>query len=731
MQQDERVGDGGGGANGGRKRRAAVILAILAAAAASASDGEAQVRPTVPRTLPPTAPTTAPASAPTTAPPTPNQVPPSLVPSRPTPAVIMTVVRNSKHATFTRDKLRPVVRGRRPIAPPALPNTLGASGPALAAGGRVLVDIDGRTVAAGDYRADTDKLESYLNQRGITQRTKEPARRVRDIKRAVPRAQLPATGGLLRPNVNAIPRTAAPAKSLGQANAAMWESGESVTLDEYTSANEVKRPPPIRKPPPPPEPAEVDRPDQVTTWYYKSGGEVGLDVDTDGSFAAGRTRRKAGASMRIRGYVAGIDFPLFDTSASIESRAEHTWDKTNASYGSKPGPHTKGGSLAIMGMAMEPMTGFVQPASWRKPDSWKVSMSVPIGPFTADFSLMLEYLVGGGAKLGLAPDGLAVDAAVGPEFGAGVELTAGVGIAGFSVGVGGHVALLGNKDASGPATFTRSSFSRYEEAGSKQRMKTSIDSQVYALSGNLFVFVDTWWDRYDTEIFDWTGLRLGGDTNGDIDILWGTMQEPDYGPLRELRAFACKQKNLSGSRFAHDWTATTRTKAEMIAGGCELIGGPNDIYYGKLASKWNPDTVPVVECRFQTAWLGGIVGDLPNLQAPVGKGPFAVNEFPVALFSKTWTSAPTDAEVLAAGQAQCERERVGSGQVIDAFRIAGYAWKTKGDVILDVKSKTKAPTREHFRCAANWDWWSNVDPAGCPGGPAGYMAKDPNFYVIR
>ena len=743
------------------RRRRHLVAAVLATAWI-VTTGAVLAQPTIRRpttttapTVPPNVPAVAPSAVTRPAPnvarlPAPNNVgantfqanKPLIAPNaRLTPAVAMVVQRSAKHADFPQGKM--IAGGRRtPIDLPALPATLGANGPPLTASATIVVDNDGRKVPAGDYQADTYALENYLNKRGITQRTREPSgRHTLDMKRKVARAQLPSGPGLLRPNDLAKARgkpavlPIAPAQTLSQASASLWESGDSVTLDRFPSKNETRKPPPIRLPPPPPPPEEIDRPESVTTWYYKSGGSVGLDMDANGTFASGRKRRKAGATVSVRGYVSGIDFPLFDVASDIESTVEHTYDKASGTFGSGAGSHAKKGSLAIMGIGapvFPAMTGFDSPPSWRKPDSWTISAAVPVGPFLAQFSFTLGYEVGARAKLGFEDKGLGVTAEVGPTFGAYGELTAGVGLVGFSVGVGGHVAFLGNQNASGPGSFTRRAFSRYEEAGFKQRMVASTESDVWALSGNLFAFVDTWWDRYDTEIFSWSGIKLGASdlSSGNIDIAWGTFQEPDYGPLRELRAFACKQKNLLTRSFPHDWIVTTRTKAEMVAGGCELIAGPNDSLYGRLASKWNPDTVPVAECRNDTTWIKVTGPEIPSAKLPVGTKDYTSNEYPVALW-KQWTTAPSQDELMAAAKAECEVGRSGPGQRISVVRIAGYGWKAGGEVLLDAKKKVKGRTAETFRCAERYDWWLSDRRDICPNGPMAYPNGSSNFYMLK
>ncbi len=662
---------------------------------------------------------------------------------RATPAVAMVVERGRmKHAAFDERPLIPVITGRAAIAPTALPQTLGSAGPGLKAGAKVVVDIDGRKVAAGEYQQDNGVMEDYLNSRGITERTREPARSLRDFKRQISRGQLPAaTPTLLRASPNGMkalvePKTkqlpTARARTLAEARAGLWESGDSVTLDRYTSSHELRKPPPMRPTGPKVDKEEITRELTSVPWFYKSGGEVGLDMDANSTFRAGKTRRQAGAAMEIKGHAAGIDFSIFNVQAAIESTVDHTYDKASKQFGvagDANALHTKSGSLAIFGMAVSPnLSGFNEPAAWKKNDAYGVSAAVPVGPFLAEFKLTVGYEVGGKATLKLEDGGLGVAAEVGPQFGAWAELTAGIGLIGFSVGVGGHVALLGNQDGSGNASFTRNAFSRYTESGWKQSMGASIDSNVWALSGNLFAFVDTWWDRYDTEIFRWGGIKLGGSEtdSGKTSIVWGTQQEPDYGPLKELRAFACRQKTSPNvANFPHDWTITTRTKAEVVASGCELIAGNNEVLFGKLASKWNPDTIPVAECRMETAWFGnaGVGASLPN--NPIGKGPYVVNEYPMGIFND-WTDAPSEAEVMRVASAVCASNKVGSGQRATAVRIAGYAWRGSGDVLLNWKTKEKGTSIPTYRCSAGSDWFMQTKP-GAPNCPA----DAGNQYIYR
>jgi hypothetical protein len=216
------------------------------------------------------------------------------------------------------------------------------------------------------------------------------------------------------------------------------------------------------------------------------------------------------------------------------------------------------------------------------------------------------------------------------------------------------------------------------------------------------------------------------------DILWGTFQEPDYGPLKEFRAFACRTKTAKTAyNYPHDWVVTTRTKAEMISGGCELAPFQgNEVYFGKLASKWNPDTVPIAECRADTAWVENPVGNgTIALAVPVAPGvPFITNEYLKAVW-KDWKSAPSETELMAEAKAECEAVRVGNGQRLSLVRIGGYAWKTKGEVLLNWKTKEATSTIEVHRCTGNgYDWWVQTNKAVCPGG---YPNGPSNFYIAK
>lgn len=748
----------------GTRRGRYVVASILAISVCTISGAVAQPR-IVPRpgaripTTPPTVPTVMPPRVP---PPAPSVVamPQSplgngqLVPNRiqtkrpnfeivrATPAVAMVVARDARHAAFTDRPLVPAV-SRPAVSTGALPQTLGASGPALAAGKKVVVDVDGRVVRAGEYRQDTDVMEDYLNGRGVTQRTKEPTRKTREMKRQIARSRLPApTPDLLRAsNVasltvtpNNAPFPAARARRLAEARAELWNTGETVTLDRYTSMREVPRPPQIRVPPGAPPLGEIDRPPSTSTWFYKSGGDVGLDVDSAGTYGAGKTNRVAASSVAIRGRAAGLEIPLFSVDAKLTSTTDHTFDPATKTFGASGGGTASEGKLLVLGMTMPgTITNLKAPPTWEKEGDWGVSAAAPVGPFTAELKLNMGYKVGATANLVVADRGLSVSAAVGPKFGAYTELTAGIGLLGFSVGVGGHLALLSGKSAP-DGTFTRTTSSGYTPDGWTQKMDTTIGADVYALNGNLFAFVDTWWDRYDTEIFSWTGLDLvtadtvAGATN---NIAWGTQQQPDYGPLVELRAYACRQNRAGAPKeYPHDWTLSTRTRAEMVAAGCDLIPPPNDIVFGKLASKPNPDTVPIVECRMETAWDIMFRVSRPNV--PIGNAPYVINDYTMALLAKkTWSGPPTYAEERKAGEIECASKRVGPGQRPSLVRIAGYGFLTGGKVLLDARTKATAETISTYRCAARDDWFLQTQNNGtlCPrdaGDQYAYRVEDAN-----
>jgi len=665
---------------------------------------------------------------------------PSIEPVRATPAVAMVVARDARHAAFTDRPLVPVV-SRAPVILPPLPLTLGASGPALSAGKKVVVDTDGRIVAAGEYHQDTGMMEDYLNGRGVTQRTKEPTRKTREMKRQVSRAQLPPSSpNLLRAvNVAALTTNPAPstfpaarARRLAEARAELWSTGETVTLDRYTSIKEVPRPPQIRVPPGPPLATEIDRPPQTSTWFYKSGGDVGLDVDSAGTYGAGKTSRVAAATMQIKGRAAGVEIPLFKVDATLTSTTNHTFDAATKTFGASGNGSSRAGSFEVVGMTVPgPLTGPTAPATWQKDGEWGVSAAAPVGPFLAELKLKVGYKVGATASLQIGDRGLSVSTEVGPRFGAYAELTAGIGLVGFSVGVGGHLALLSGKVAP-EGSFTRRVSSGYSPDGWKQKMSSTIGADVFALNGNLFVFLDTWWDRYDTELFGWRGVDLvGPDTaaGAATNIEWGTQQEPDYGPLVDFRAFACRQKSAGAPKnFPHDWTVTTRTRAEMQQAGCELVPPPNDIVFGKLASKPNPDTVPIAECRMETAW--DFVSGKSDPGRAIGNGIYVVNDYTTALYAKkAWTGPPLYTEEKKAAEIECAATKIGAGQRASFVRIAGYGWRGGGTVLLNARTNATTQTIPTYRCAARNDWFvqTQSNPTNCPrdaGDQYAYRAED-------
>jgi hypothetical protein len=180
----------------------------------------------------------------------------SLVPAldivRPTPAVAMVVARDMKqHAEFQESRLIAVVQ-RPVVAPSALPLTLGISGPTLKKGQTVIVENDGRKVSSGEYAQDTSMVEAYLNSRGTTQRKRENVHKLRNMRRQIAASRLPpADSNTLRPtstakqaqtpsdmsNLRVLPATRA--RTVAEARAGLWESGETVTLDRYKSKDEA------------------------------------------------------------------------------------------------------------------------------------------------------------------------------------------------------------------------------------------------------------------------------------------------------------------------------------------------------------------------------------------------------------------------------------------------------------------------------------------------------------
>ena len=108
--------------------------------------------------------------------------------------------------------------------------------------------------------------------------------------------------------------------------------------------------------------------------------------------------------------------------------------------------------------------------------------------------------------------------------------------------------------------------------------------------------------------------------------------------------------------------------------------------------------------------------------------PFITNEYLKAVW-RDWKTAPSEAELMAEAKAECEAVRVGSGQRLTLVRIGGYAWKTKGDVLLNWKTKEMTSTIEVHRCTGNgYDWWVQTNKAVCPGG---YPNGPSNFYIAK
>ena len=123
------------------------------------------------------------------------------------------------------------------------------------------------------------------------------------------------------------------------------------------------------------------------------------------------------------------------------------------------------------------------------------------------------------------------------------------------------------------------------------------------------------------------------------------------------------------------------------------------------------------------------VQPMTSRHAPLNPGtPFITNEYLKAVW-KDWKTAPSEAELMAEAKAACEEVRVGSGQRLTLVRIGGYAWKTKGDVLLNWKTKETTSTIEVHRCTGNgYDWWVQTNKAVCPGG---YPNGPNNFYIAK
>ena len=115
------------------------------------------------------------------------------------------------------------------------------------------------------------------------------------------------------------------------------------------------------------------------------------------------------------------------------------------------------------------------------------------------------------------------------------------------------------------------------------------------------------------------------------------------------------------------------------------------------------------------------------MNAAVGNTGFVTNEFVKALWND-WKAAPSDAELMAAAKAECESVRVGPGQRLSVVRIAGFGWKTGGEVLLNWKTKEKTSTIETFRCSAGYDWWLRERKDICPGG---YPNGASNFFIAK
>ena len=218
--------------------------------------------------------------------------------------------------------------------------------------------------------------------------------------------------------------------------------------------------------------------------------------------------------------------------------------------------------------------------------------SVPVGPFVVEFDVDAGYAIGGTMSGGVTGDGLAVNLASGPVGKVWVEVRAGVGVAAFTAGVGGHLDLIGGAGGKGNGQFTIASGASYgpEPKPLVHLFTRNVDTKMFFLSGNFFVFAEALWERFDIELFDWNGLAMPAAPEAIIGDEWPIDREPDYGAMVPLYKYQCA---LGDGRY-DGWSSTVAPDASNRYPGtaCTLQGTQ-----GNLVSNFVVGAIPLVECH--------------------------------------------------------------------------------------------------------------------------------------
>lgn len=135
--------------------------------------------------------------------------------------------------------------------------------------------------------------------------------------------------------------------------------------------------------------------------------------------------------------------------------------------------------------------------------AWRVSLPtfvVPIGPVNLTITVGAEADYGVEYGVDLQGDLTRLDLA--PDVSFLVDIALGVGVAGFSVGVGGKITVIGDTLQLASQLQTRD----VDTSAPKLVMDMSAGNTLHALDGTLYAHVTTPFGRVTVDLFDWTGV---------------------------------------------------------------------------------------------------------------------------------------------------------------------------------------------------------------------------------
>lgn len=469
-----------------------------------------------------------------------------------------------------------------------LEQKLGRSGGPLDPTKGIYVDAEGRTIAPALYRKDSQTLESWLATRGMTQKSLDAARtgtspkgRIKRAKRKVPRQLIapPPPPGTVRPITDTNGLTTGPetthagAALVKTGTSAMWDTAPSTTIDAFNSnagRQSDKSAPPSAQPPT--DTAELDRSPLQFRYTKPVGGDISFVLETVSDLQTGRTRRSARAQQtgKLNAYDI-LKLGVYDVRSEVKSARVHvklepastgnqnvtlvagtqvlgTWEGTQYAF------EMNEGSAASPRALPPSQVRWTSGSAWTTNNKYEYKITIPVGIFDVDIGFAFGYTAGtvasGGTRSG-GWYGLETNANVSPLLGVYLELTAGIGYAGFAIGVGGHLNIIGHENGRDAATIPLDAVSTYSDDFRLQIARAKIDNpSVRGLSGYLFVFIDTWFDRYDFELFDWPGYDMLGEVTGSVrEIKFDAFKDTVY-PLIALRQWSCPNgPNQGGQRF--------------------------------------------------------------------------------------------------------------------------------------------------------------------------------------